>query len=140
MKTKEQAIDLIKTESVLAWQNFAGTFNLSKIKMPEIIIINTPKTVAGTAYFKTNKIEFNLPFAMNEGEKFIETIYHELAHIIQHALFPYAKQAHGPEFRHIMNSQGYKGNTYHSFAVAKAKTTAKETQYMLIDSISADEM
>lgn len=62
------------------------------------------KRVAGLAYYKTKKIELNQQlFLENTEEFFTRTIPHEAAHLITHILFPRAKQAHGPEWRNVMN-------------------------------------
>ena len=62
------------------------------------------KRVAGMAYLRTQRIELNEQlFLGNENEFFSRTIPHEAAHIITKILFPRAKQAHGPEWRHVMH-------------------------------------
>lgn len=137
--TKEEAIAFIKEEYENAWNNYSKTFNLAPYKKPECIIINKSIRIAGFAYRNCNKVEFNLAYCMTEKDKFSRTIYHEVAHIVQFLLFPNAKQAHGSEFRHIMNSQGLDGSTYHTYSVTKAKAVAKATEFMLIDDISSEE-
>lgn len=140
MYSKEEAIAFIKDEYENAWNNYSKTFNLNNIKKPECIIINKASGLAGFAYYHGRTVEFNLAYCMTQGKEFSTVIYHEIAHIIQFKLFPNAKQNHGSEFRHIMNSQGFDGKTYHSYSVSKAKATAKATKYMLIDDISSEEM
>lgn len=141
MKTKTECIESIKNDMQEAWNKYSEIYNLSKIRMPEVIFVNSPRGNAGKAYLSTNKVEFNIAYAM-AGEEFLTTIYHELAHIICYHIFPHAKQFHGPEFKSIMNSQGFKGDTYHTYNVKAAKEIArkKENKILLIDSISIDEM
>lgn len=137
---KEEAIQFILAETHEAWENYSKTFNLSKIKMPEIRIINKPKNVSGTAYRYSNRVEFNLPYCILAKEAYKETIYHELAHMIQFALFPAAKQAHGPEFRYILQSQGFAGKTYHYYSVKEAKSISKKTDLLLLDTLTEEEL
>ena len=78
-------------------------------------------TIAGKAYPKLNKVAFNTKLMHNTGYQ--NTVLHELAHLYTSDLFPHAKQAHGPEFRMIMQELGGKPNTYHNYEVQKAKRT-----------------
>ena len=137
---KEEAIQFILAETHEAWENYSKTFNLSRIKIPEIRIINKPKNVSGTAYRYSNRVEFNLPYCILAKEAYKETIYHELAHMIQFALFPAAKQAHGPEFRYILQSQGFAGKTYHYYSVKDAKSISKKTNLLLLDTLTEEEL
>ncbi len=136
---KEEAIQFILAKTHKAWENYSKTFNLERLKMPEIRIINKPKSVAGTA-FRSHKVEFNLPYCILAKESYKEIIYHELAHIIQFSLFPTAKQAHGPEFRYILQSQGFAGKTYHYYSVKEAKSISKKTDLLLLDTLTEEEL
>jgi hypothetical protein len=77
----------------------------------QIITINT-------AYIPDNGI------LMAENK---QTVAHELAHHLTYILTPSFKQWHGPEFKHIMKSIGYDGDTYHCMSVSSAKRVAKQT-------------
>lgn len=138
--TKEEAIDFIRTEHFMEWEEYSKTYNLSKLKMPACEIINKARGIAGSAYYLLNKIEYNLPYIMQQGTAYKEVISHELAHIICNHLYPHAKQAHGPEFRMILQSAGYKGNTYHNFNVKEAKNLAKATKLSVIDTLTDEEL
>ena len=61
------------------------------------------------------------------------TIAHELAHHIAHCIWPNAKQWHGAEFRMVMNSIGYDGNTYHRMSVKVAKQVASKAKDELFE-------
>jgi len=61
------------------------------------------------------------------------TIAHELAHHITHCIWPHCKQWHGPEFRMIMQSIGYSGDTYHNMSVAVARKVAQRAKDELFD-------
>ena len=79
------------------------------------------KGVAGYAYQRRNHIELNEQlFEANEETFFSRTIPHECAHLIQHKIYPNAKQAHGPEFRNIMRSLGAETSRCHSMDVSVA--------------------
>jgi len=150
--TKEEAIDFIRTEHYMEWEAYSKIYNLSKVQMPTCEIINKAKGVAGTAYYQHIKlidkkpvlfpasIEYNLPYVMQQGAAYKEVISHELAHIICHHLYPNAKQAHGSEFRMILQSAGYKGSTYHNFNVKEAKNLARATKLSVIDTLTDEEL
>jgi predicted SprT family Zn-dependent metalloprotease len=80
-------------------------------------------TIAGKAYPKERKVAFNTKLMHNVD--FSNTVIHELAHIFTADRFPLAKQAHGPEFRMVMQELGGVANTYHSYEVQKAKRMLK---------------
>lgn len=61
------------------------------------------------------------------------TIAHELAHHITHCIWPHCKQWHGSEFRMVMNSIGYDGNTYHRMSVKVAKQVASKAKDELFE-------
>lgn len=135
---KQEAVSFILEEANIAWEQFSTIFNCGKI--PEVEIISKPTRYAGIAYRSGKKVSFNIPFCMIEGSNFIRTIRHELAHVIQCRLFPNAAQAHGKEFRYILESLGFESKTYHTYDTRVAKSLAKKTKVLLIDSISAEEM
>lgn len=136
---KEEAIKFISYSYQEAWIEYSKVFNLPA-KAPELIIKDLGKRIAGCSYRQSYKVELNPYFCMVEGTAFLRTIYHELAHIIQYRIFPYAKQAHGPEFRHIMQAIGEDYSTYHNYDVRKVKDLRKTEKVLIVDSISADEM
>ena len=61
------------------------------------------------------------------------TIAHELAHHIAHCIWPHCKQWHGPEFRMVMQSIGYSGDTYHNMSVSVARKVAQKSKDELFD-------
>lgn len=117
-----QATLYIQKTAKAAWFEFQQIYNCGLL--PEIVIQSHKTGTAGTAFRNGKKVTFNLRYAMSEGSAFDRTIYHELAHIIQFRLFPNASQAHGPEFRAIMESVGKDGSTYHSYSVRAAKSVS----------------
>lgn len=61
------------------------------------------------------KLSFNTKLYERNKETFINTILHEIAHLIQRIYIPNAKQAHGPEWRNICSVIGCNGKTYHNY-------------------------
>lgn len=80
------------------------------------------KRALGLAYRNKQRIEFNLDAAEIQGiEDYTQTIKHEIAHLIQFKYYPYAKQAHGPEFKRILATLGGVPSTH---AVMSAEQSA----------------
>ena len=135
MKTNSELIQDITSTCNLFWEELSKFYEIGNIP---IIHFNSNKSpIAGYAYRQEKIVEFNLRFA--EELDFETTIMHELAHIVQYIIYPFAKQAHGPEFRSIMQTMGFSSRTYHSYNVKTAKSK-KLDKLLLIDNISADEM
>lgn len=79
--------------------------------------------MAGCAYCSSNRLEFNEILMKQDG--FENTVVHEIAHLIVKKLFPFAKQAHGPEFRRVMNAVGFEGTTYHKYDISEVRKTKR---------------
>lgn len=73
---------------------------------------------AGRCWPKLQMLEFNETLARENSETFAETIIHEVAHLYTTFLYPYAKQAHGPEFRSVCQAIGGTGRTYHNYDIS----------------------
>ena len=74
------------------------------------------KRVAGKAHYALNLIKIN-PLFLNQFTLNVlhRTVPHEVAHLITHAVYPQAKQHHGPEFRAVMRRLGNEDcSTYHT--------------------------
>lgn len=120
------------------WQEYKQNYPALPPEHPKVTCYSKAVRIAGFAYYNLNKgVEFNLAFfcSLDNKADFDEVIAHELAHIIQYRIYPKAKQAHGPEFRTIMQLIGFSGKTYHNFSVAKAKVMAVKlaNESMLLD-------
>ncbi len=59
--------------------------------------------VAGLSYRNRNLVTFNEILMKENPLEFHKTIIHEVAHQVTYRVFPYARQAHGPEFKLVMN-------------------------------------
>lgn len=120
---------------------FYNEYSEREYKMPRVHWMKTRSTrVAGLAYPKLGKlgyykIEINPHYYREQGfDGMIETIVHELSHILQFVIYPTAKQAHGPEFKSIMRGFGYQPLTYHSMPRPQTqkkgqKSTAVKRKY-----------
>lgn len=84
----------------------------SVIRVPEFAFDLTESKIAGRAYRNQNKVSFNPDYIGND-DFWNTTIPHEIAHKIVFVVYPTAKQAHGPEFRYVMQLFGCDVSTYH---------------------------
>jgi len=84
-------------------------------------------TVAGKAYRGINKVTFNTVLAKENPTLFDNTIIHEVAHLVVHKAYPFAK-AHGPEFKYVMRVLGGNGKRCHSYNVESVKVTKQYTR------------
>lgn len=89
---------------------------------------------AGRYYPHTRMIEINTAYFDGiDCENLDITIAHELAHHITAVLYPKASQWHGVEFRAVMQSIGYRGDTYHSMKRKDAVVVASRSKGELFE-------
>jgi SprT protein len=63
--------------------------------------------IAGKAFLLKNAIKFSPTLYAQNVETFLNrTCPHEVAHLVTKAVYPNAKQAHGPEWRRVMQLLG----------------------------------
>lgn len=74
-----------------------------------------------------NEVAFNLTLAKENPDSFHETVCHEVAHLVTKKVFPRAKQAHGPEFKHVDLMMGGRGTRCHSYDTSNAKREVTRT-------------
>ena len=99
--------------------------------------------VAGAAYQLDKRIVISKdylhehPYEVQE-----ETIPHEVCHIYQMVYFRFAKQAHGPEFRHLMRLIGCNGSTKHNMVLSKGPTrrTNRKVRYVYVSAVTKREI
>ena len=115
----------VQSEVTRVWREYQALFNCGA--EPPVEFTTRAVGSAGFAYY-SGKVSFNLTYICSHESKFehINTIAHELAHIVQYRLYPRAKQGHGPEFKQIMILAGYCADTYHHMSKAKAKLAEKK--------------
>lgn len=124
-KSFDALTDFILNQAEIIWDKLSAIYNCGNL--PKINVVCEANNCAGFAYYNLSKgVEFNLIYfaEMSEADK-IETIAHELSHVVCFKLFPAAKQAHGPEFRSIMSSIGMKGDTYHYTHISDKKAAVR---------------
>lgn len=70
----------------------------------------------------------------HESQVLYRTVAHEVCHVYVRKYFPRAKQAHGPEFRYLMNSIGVDGSTCHSMQLSTGPAIKRKTKtrYMYV--------
>ena len=108
--------DKVIDTMILAEEKFRRVFDIPKISFE----LNSGK-VAGRANFDGWLIRINPRFLVSNTEEIIKrTVPHECAHLITFKLFPFAKQAHGPEFRSVCRAIGISQETYHTMILPDA--------------------
>lgn len=84
---------------------------------------------AGIAYPVANRLAFNEVLAKQNPAVFDDVVTHEVGHLVTKAIFPKAKQAHGPEFKMVTRALGGSGTTYHNFDVSSVVNRKTKTRY-----------
>lgn len=122
----------ILDKAKIAWAKFSEVYPDCGT-MPELSYEIKSSNCAGFAFY-SGKVLFNLSYFCTHEDalELEETVAHELAHIVQYRCINQAKQAHGPEFKLLMQLAGYKGTTYHKFSPQKAKASIKRLQEEII--------
>lgn len=114
---REQIIEAVKnvTERARKLPKLGDAFTLPRIEF------YSKSTVSGRAHYKEHKVSFNEVLARENPDKFMNTVIHEVAHLVTRKLYPKAKQSHGPEFKYVMSILGGRPNTTHSYDVKSVK-------------------
>lgn len=87
-------------------------------------------TVAGKAYYSPIfKLQFHSGLMEQNSDNFENTIIHEVAHLVTKTVYPKAKQAHGPEFKSVMQALGGEPNTYHNYQTVSFRNRCKQYAY-----------
>ncbi len=89
---------------------------------------------AGRAYYGENKVVYSPTLYAQNVETFLaRTCPHEVAHLVTNKLFPFAKQAHGPEWRGVMKALGVQDITrchsYDTSSTARARYQTRVFNY-----------
>lgn len=113
--TKSTLINIVNDE-------VSRVCNLLRVSVPEYTVDTFDIGTHGgsCSYYSINKafkLSFNTSLYNRYPEQFINTIRHEIAHMMQRIIYPNAKQAHGPEFRKIFTYIGGDGKRTHSYDV-----------------------
>ena len=139
MNTIEKEL-LVESIALEVWSMYLmsviGSSIISKrVVMPQLRCICKGIGAAGRYYPSGRIVEINVAYYNGDGntEQLTETIAHEIAHHIAHCIWPNASQWHGPEFRMVMQSIGYDGDTFHSMSRSKAVAVARQSKDELFD-------
>jgi SprT protein len=126
------AVNLNGTQHTLMSQ-VEAEWNKAKRLYPAVKDMPTPKVefytrgrVAGKAYYMQHKVSFNTVLAAENQTTFLDTVKHELAHLVVHKIAPWAK-AHGPEFKRVLINMGGSGERCHNYDVSNV--VAKKLKY-----------
>ena len=134
---KEILVESLYAKAFMQYKHsvIGGYMTKHSITLPLLQFECKGKGTAG--YYSPSKpasICINLAYYAGGDTTNLETtIAHELAHHIAHCIWPGAKQWHGAEFRMVMNSIGYDGDTYHHMSRAVAKMVASKAKDELFD-------
>ena len=105
-RVEDKVIDTL----LLAERIYKRSFELPSLSFD----INSGRT-AGLAYYGDWKIKINSKFLeTNPDEVINQTTPHEVAHLLNHVLFPRAKQHHGPEWKSVMRNLGLPPSRCHN--------------------------
>lgn len=114
----------------------AEVWKKAGVLFPSMANAVTPKTefysrgrTAGKAYYSQHKVTFNEVLAEENKTKFLNTVIHEVAHLVVHKLFPMAK-AHGKEFRMVMRKLGGDGERCHSYDTSSVRVVRTKSRYV----------
>jgi SprT protein len=108
-------------------EQVAKEWDAAKSMFPKIRDLATPTvsffskgSTAGRAWYHRHLVEFNDVLAAENGEKFINTVKHEIAHLITNVTYPLAS-AHGVQFKSVMRMLGGDGERCHTYDVSSVK-------------------
>lgn len=106
----------LETKAVAIAQTFIDKANAiwgRGFTLPRITWDIRSKRVAGLAYRNEWRIALNRGFA-HEDHLWSATIGHEIAHLVTMKIYPYASQAHGPEWKMVMRRLGLEAARCHT--------------------------
>lgn len=111
------------------WQKVGALFpDFQHIATPRVEFYNRGCT-AGKAYWIQHKVAFNEVLAEENPGKFMNTVIHEIAHLVTHKLFPQAS-AHGREFKMIMRKMGGDGERCHTYDTSSVRVVKTKKRYV----------
>jgi len=80
-------------------------------------------TCAGKAYHWENRVKLNRFLLRQNPESMVnQTLPHEIAHVITHIQYPFAKGSHGPEWQSVMRMFGLVPDTCHDYDTSNVGT------------------
>jgi SprT protein len=128
MKLTQDQIRAVQL-AVVAYVQKARIRYAHEFQMP-VVTFDLRGTVGGKADIRNNYVKVNQTLCAENFDHYIkQTIGHEVAHLIAHALYPLKRiKPHGYEWQSVMRAFGLPADRCHSYDVstARARTT---TQY-----------
>jgi SprT protein len=118
-----------KTQSMMEqFFALASAFYKTSFALPDLVFFHRG-TAAGKANYSSHTLALNYPLLQREGTSALNTtVGHEVAHFIVHALYGRKAQAHGKEWRYVMQDVlGLPAERTHQFAVADLKSRTLQT-------------
>lgn len=115
-----QVEDKVLETLLTAQQQFRQSFDLPTVEFRDM------GRTAGKAYFTQNKVVLSPTLLQENQSEFIaRTVPHEIAHLVTHRVFPFARQSHGREWRTVMMKLGVtdisRCHTYNTKSVAQSR-------------------
>lgn len=112
---------------------------LEKVGLPRIPvkskITSLGRGFAGRAWGSIGLIAVSPDYYKEFPDHIINvTVPHEVVHVYVRKYFPRARQAHGPEFRRLMNILGLEGKTYHNMVLKEGPNRIRKmkTRYIYL--------
>jgi SprT protein len=100
---------------ILAQKVYGRNFDLAKLSFD----IDS-KRIAGLAFYYQNLIKINPKFLIEFPDQVVNrTVGHEIAHLLTHQLYPYAKQSHGPEWKSVARNLNVPDTRCHSMTLVE---------------------
>lgn len=115
MLTKEQKTKI--ETAVLATAKYCG------IPTPEVTYFSKG-TTAGRAYYGEHTVSFNEVIARDNWGTYLETVYHEVAHLVAGIKHGFDIRPHGSEWRRIVVLLGGTPSTTHNLNTSNVKKRA----------------
>lgn len=78
-------------------------------------------TKGGSANYVEHKIKLNAVLAAENGDKFLRTVKHEVAHLVAFKLYGRQAWGHGHHFKHVFVKLGGDGKRCHNYDVTNVK-------------------
>ena len=106
----------------------ASAFYKRSFTLPDLVFFHRG-TAAGKANYSAHTLALNYPLLQREGMTALHaTVGHEVAHFIVQDLYGRKAQAHGKEWRYVMQEVlGLPAKRTHQFAVTDLKTRTLQT-------------
>lgn len=121
-------------------QDQLAALGFKHINIMSVAVKRLRPGVSGLAYTRTNSIEISVDYMReHEDQMLARTVPHEVVHLYVAKYYQYAKQAHGPEFRRLMNALGCDNSTRHNMHLENGPKRNR-TRYIYVTAITLKEV